>query len=44
MQGFDPDLRKELGIWYTPPEIVQYEVVGAMFRLALPGVVRPTPK
>jgi len=26
LQAFDPDLRKELGIWYTPPEIVQYMV------------------
>ncbi|MBI5385476.1 MAG: N-6 DNA methylase [Verrucomicrobia bacterium] len=24
--AFDPDLRKELGVWYTPPEIVQYQV------------------
>jgi hypothetical protein len=22
LQAFDPDLRKELGVWYTPPEIV----------------------
>lgn len=26
LQAFDPDLRKELGVWYTPPEIVQYQV------------------
>jgi len=26
LQAFDPELRKELGIWYTPPEIVQYMV------------------
>jgi hypothetical protein len=26
LQAFDPDLRKELGVWYTPPEIVQYMV------------------
>jgi len=25
-QAFDPDLRKQLGVWYTPPEIVQYMV------------------
>lgn len=26
LQAFDPDLRKELGVWYTPPEIVRYMV------------------
>ncbi len=26
LQSFDPDLRKELGVWYTPPEIVPYMV------------------
>jgi len=26
LQAFDPDLRKELGVWFTPPEIVQYMV------------------
>jgi hypothetical protein len=26
LRAFDPDLRKELGVWYTPPEIVQYMV------------------
>ena len=26
LQAFDPDLRKELGVWYTPPEIVKYMV------------------
>jgi hypothetical protein len=26
LQAFDPKLRKELGVWYTPPEIVQYMV------------------
>ncbi len=26
LREFDPDLRKELGVWYTPPEIVQYMV------------------
>jgi len=26
LEEFDPDLRKELGVWYTPPEIVQYQV------------------
>ena len=26
LEAFDPNLRKELGVWYTPPEIVQYQV------------------
>lgn len=26
LHAFDPDLRKELGIWFTPPEIVEYMV------------------
>lgn len=26
LESFDPDLRKELGVWYTPPEIVRYQV------------------
>ncbi len=26
LEEFDPDLRKELGVWYTPTEIVQYMV------------------
>lgn len=26
LQAFDPELRRELGIWYTPPEIVKYMV------------------
>ena len=26
LAAFDPDLRKELGVWYTPPEVVQYMV------------------
>ncbi|MBN1319275.1 MAG: N-6 DNA methylase [Thermoleophilia bacterium] len=26
LQAFDPELRKELGVWYTPPEIVEYMV------------------
>jgi hypothetical protein len=26
LNAYDPDLRKELGVWYTPPEIVQYQV------------------
>lgn len=26
LQAFDPELRKQLGVWYTPTEIVQYMV------------------
>ena len=26
LQAFDPHLRKQLGVWYTPPEIVNYIV------------------
>ena len=26
LAAFDPELRKELGVWYTPPEIVEYMV------------------
>jgi predicted helicase len=26
LKFFDPKLRKELGVWYTPPEIVEYMV------------------
>ncbi|MFA5423064.1 MAG: type ISP restriction/modification enzyme [Phycisphaerae bacterium] len=26
LEAYDPDLRKQLGVWYTPPEIVQYQV------------------
>jgi len=26
LEAFDPDLKKQLGVWYTPPEIVRYQV------------------
>ena len=26
LQAYDPELRKQLGVWYTPPEIVRYMV------------------
>lgn len=34
LEAFDPQLRKDLGVWYTPREIVQYMVarVDAMLR------------
>jgi len=37
LEAFDPELRKELGVWYTPPEIVQYMVarVDAVLRKEL---------
>jgi hypothetical protein len=49
LEAFDPELRKDMGVWYTPPEIVRYQVarVDAVLReelglpdgLADPGVV-----
>ena len=29
LEAFDPELRKELGVWYTPPEIVHRTPVPA---------------
>ncbi len=26
LEAYDPELRKQLGVWYTPPEIIQYMV------------------
>ena len=26
LEAYDPELRKTLGVWYTPPEIVKYQV------------------
>ena len=26
LEFFDPNLRRQLGVWYTPPEIVRYQV------------------
>jgi len=26
LKAYDPQLRKDLGVWYTPPEIVEYQV------------------
>lgn len=41
LEAFDPDLRKELGVWYTPPEVVQYQVrrIDQLLRTEL-GVAR----
>ena len=37
LAAFDPELRKQLGVWYTPPEIVRYMVarVDAVLRSEL---------
>lgn len=37
LEAFDPELRKELGVWYTPPGIVKYMVerVDAVLRQEL---------
>jgi len=37
LKAYDPELRKDLGIWYTPPEIVRYMVarVDAVLRQEL---------
>jgi SAM-dependent methyltransferase len=29
LEAFDPELRKQLGVWYTPPEVVKYMVAKA---------------
>lgn len=26
LEAFDPELRKDMGVWYTPPEVVKYMV------------------
>ncbi len=49
LEAFDPELRKELGVWYTPREIVRYQVervdsalreeLGVVAGLADPDVV-----
>lgn len=49
LEAFDPKLREDLGVWYTPPEIVRYQVrrvhyllkteLGLPRGLADPGVV-----
>ncbi len=26
LEAYDPDLRRQLGVWYTPPEVVRYMV------------------
>ena len=29
LEAYDPDLRRQLGVWYTPPEVVRYMVARA---------------
>ena len=46
LEAYDPELRRALGVWYTPPEIVKYQVarVDAVLReeLGLPdGLADP---
>ncbi|MEU7863834.1 type ISP restriction/modification enzyme [Nonomuraea sp. NPDC049141] len=46
LQAYDPELRRELGVWYTPPEVVRYMVDGVdralRARLGLPlGLADP---
>lgn len=33
LEAFDPKLREDLGVWYTPPEIVRYQVRRVHFLL-----------
>ena len=41
LEAFDPELRKQLGVWYTPPEIVKYMVARVDTRPARgPGPTR----
>lgn len=37
LEAFDPELRKQLGVWYTPPEVVKYQVrkVDELLRIEL---------
>ena len=53
LEAYDPELRKQLGVWYTPPEIVRYMVarvdavlragVGRGRRAGRPERFRPGP-
>ena len=40
LEQFDPELRKQLGVWYTPPEIVRY-MVGRVDRILRDDLNRP---
>ena len=41
LESFDPELRKELGVWYTPREVVQY-MVERVDRVLREELGRPT--
>jgi hypothetical protein len=40
LEAFDPELRKQLGVWYTPPEIVKY-MVGRVHQVLIEEFDRP---
>jgi hypothetical protein len=40
LEQFDPELRKQLGVWYTPPEIVEY-MVGRVDQILREDLDRP---
>src|SRR5262249_51045294 len=40
LEAFDPELRKQLGVWYTPPEVVKY-MVGRVHRALQEDFGRP---
>ncbi len=40
LEAFDPDLRKQLGVWFTPPEVVRY-MVGRVHRVLQEEFGRP---
>jgi hypothetical protein len=33
LEAFDPELRRQLGVWYTPPEVVEYMVARVDLKL-----------
>jgi predicted helicase len=33
LEAFDPKLREDLGVWYTPPEIVRHQIRRAQYIL-----------
>jgi hypothetical protein len=40
LEAFDPELRKDLGVWYTPTEVVQY-MVGRIDQILRQDLNRP---
>jgi hypothetical protein len=43
LEAFDPELRKELGVWYTPTEVITYMVAWSCRRACLGTGVRARP-